>query len=199
MQIVSTENNIDEVTQYISENFTYQKIAFFVDDNNDNINLVRKIQKQLVNNPIIENSTLTEDVAFCFVCGSFRFQQDSLIEITYNNVKYGYLVTDLEQCSFLSPYIQDENLIQIYMPEIIYFEKNSIKNQKFISNLGVYSYIQSKRISIFEMEFYSKVFNRCYILEFKNKLLYICDSFGAIMEHKWKNSWTSYKIYKTSR
>ena len=186
MDIYNIDKNIEDIVEYINTQYPYQKIAFFVDDNIENIDLIRKIQKQL-NNIIIENESLTEDVTFCVICGNYKFQQDSLIEVTYNNINYAYIVTDLSQCSFLSPYIQDENLIEIYMPKVTFFIKSSIKKQNFSSNCAVFSYIQSKRLSVFELEFYSRIFNKNYILDFKNKLTAICDAFYGIMESKIKN------------
>ncbi len=186
MIIVNNDKYIDAIINFIKENYLYKKIAFFVDDEKTNINLVREIQKKL-ENTIITNSALTEDVAFCFICGNYKFQQDCLIEITYNNIDYGFIISNLSQSSFLSPYIQDEKLIKIYSPKIIVFDKNLIKNQDFSSNLAVFSYIQSKRVSIFELEFYSRVFNTNYIFDFKNKVLAICDAFNGLMDIKLKN------------
>lgn len=190
MQIFNQESVISLIGEYISNNYALKKIAIFVDDVEINRNITYELEKVL-NNKVITNKEITEDVAFCVICGNFLFQQQSLKEILKHNLPYGFLITTLSQSSFILPYIQKETLTRIKAPEFIAFEKQFIKKQPFSQNLSAISFLQSREVSLFEREYYARVFNKDYMLECKQKLQSICDSINGIMEIKHKNVQTA--------
>ena len=190
MQIFYNDNTIQNITEFINTNYALKKIAFFVDDNAVNQDISLQLQKQLTNK-VIENKPLTEDVAFCIICGNFTFQQQSLKKITSCNLPFGYIITQLNQSSFLTNFIQQQSLQKIYSAEFIALEKQTIKKQNFACNLAVVSFLQAQNLCLFEKEFYARVFNKAYTLECKDKLIAICESLEGLMQLKLKNMQTA--------
>lgn len=190
MQIFNQENVISNVAEHISTKYALKKVAVFVDENEQNKEIINQLSKT-ISNKIIENKPISEDVAFCVVCGNYLFQQECLKTIMEHSLPYGYIITNLGQSSFLMPCLQEEKLVKVNSPEFIAFEKTQIKKQAFSSNLAVVSFLQTRMLALFEREYYSRIFEAHYVLECKQKALSICDAINGIADMKLKNPSTA--------
>ncbi len=190
MEIFCQDDVILLVSEFISKNYPLKKVAVYVDENEINQALIYALEKSLTNK-VIENKEISEDVAFCVLCGSYEFQQDCLKKITKHNLPYGIVVSNLSQSSFILPCLQGEVLTKINSPKFVAFEKQHIKKQPFSNNLAVVSFLQSRMVSMFEKEYYARVFEKNYVLEIKQKLLSVCNLIDGIMEIKHKNIQTA--------
>ncbi len=187
-KIFSNDEIDDNLLNHLEENFPFRSVAFYVED--EKINWFFNFEKKVKTIKCVLNPKCVSETFVAVVCvGNGKMQNDvKCIYALHQNVEINFIQFSLNGVAYLLNAYQTEKDLCFQNNNFnVFFCENSIKKSDFSQNLGVYSYLLSRYVFLFEKEFYAKIFNTNAELMIKKQLYEMLSKLKGLLNKKIEN------------